>query len=114
MKLTEELMKLRKHRDALEAFIAGPAHAGYVSARQEELRLVERTILDIDPVRREDEIEQCKLRGEKRCLEGLIEVFLDALEELKDRIDDLESEDLQEVNARPRKQEREAKIPNLN
>ena len=65
--------------------------------------------------RREDEIEQFKLRGEKRCLEGMLSLFPDALEELKDRIDDLESEDLHhEVNARPRKQEREAKIPDLN
>jgi hypothetical protein len=114
MKLTEELMKLRKHRDALEAFIAGPAHAGYVSARQEELRVVERTILDVDPMRREDEIEHFKLRGEKRCLEGLIEVFPNALSELKDMIDDLELEDLSEVNARPRKQEQVTKYPDLN
>ena len=73
-----------------------------------------KTILDIDPVRREDEIEQFKLRGEKRCLEGMLNLFPDALEELKDRIDDLESENLNEANARPRKQEREAKIPDLN
>ena len=112
--MTEELMRLRKHRDALEAFLKGPAHAGYVAAREEELRLVERTILDIDPVRREDEIEQFKLRGEKRCLEGMLNLFPDALEELKDRIDDLESENLNGANARPRKQEREAKIPDLN
>jgi hypothetical protein len=114
MKLTEELMRLRKHRDALEAFIAGPAHAGYVAARREELRLVERTILDIDPMRREDEIEHYKLRGEKRCLEGLIEVFPDALMELKDQIDELELADLSEVNARPQKQGQVTKYPDLN
>jgi hypothetical protein len=114
VKLTEQLMKLRKHRDALEAFIKGPAHAGYVSARQEELRVVERTILDIDPMRREDEIEQYKLRGEKRCLESLIEVFPNALLELKEMIDDLEGEDLSEANARPRKQEPVTKYPDLN
>jgi len=91
--MTEELMKLRKHRDALEAFIKGPAHAGFVAARQEELRLVERTILDIDPLRHEDEVEQYKLRGEKRLLEGLLDVFPDALEELRDRISDLEDEE---------------------
>ena len=111
--MTEELMKLRKHRDALEAFIKGPAHAGFVAARQEELRLVERTILDIDPLRHEDEVEQYKLRGEKRLLEQLIDVFPEALEELRDRISDLEDEDndrvaksSREVNAQPQNGDR--------
>ena len=70
----------------------GPAHAGYVEARKEELRLVKETILDIDPMRREDEIEQYKLRGEMRVLQGLVGVFEDALEEVNDRIEDLELE----------------------
>jgi predicted nuclease with TOPRIM domain len=100
--MTEELMRLRKHRDSLEAFIGGPAHAGYVAARQEELRLVKETILELDPVSREDEVEQYKLRGEKRCLEGMLSVFADALEDLKDRIDEIESEDLNDDAARHR------------
>jgi hypothetical protein len=91
-KLTEEMMRLKKHKDALEAFMKGPAHAGYVEARKEELRLVKETIIDIDPMRREDEIEQYKLRGEMRVLQGLIGVFEDALEEVNDRIEDLEVE----------------------
>jgi hypothetical protein len=91
-KLTEEMMRLKKHKDALEAFIKGPAHSGYVEARKEELRLVKETIIDIDPMRREDEIEHYKLRGEMRVLQGLVGVFEDALEEVKDRIEELELE----------------------
>lgn len=91
--MTEEMMKLRKHRDALEAFMKGPAHAGYIAAREMELRLVKETILELDPLRREDEIEQYKLRGEMRVLQGLVNVFEDALEEVKDRMDELELED---------------------
>ena len=49
--------------------------------------------LELDPLRREDEIEQHKLRGEMRVLQGLVNVFEDALEEVKDRMDELELED---------------------
>jgi hypothetical protein len=91
--VTEELIKLKAHEKALETFLDSPAHTGFVAARQEELRLVKDTILELDPVRREDEIEQYKLRGEMRVLEGLVGCFPDALEELRDRISDLEDEE---------------------
>ena len=106
MKLTEELIGKRRHRDALEAFLSGPAHAGWLAARRAELQAIERQILEFDPVTREQEIEQFKLRGEKRCLEGMLEVFTGALEQLKDEIDELESDDLREVSAQPRKRDR--------
>ena len=48
---------------ALEAFLDGPAHTGFMAARKEELRWLGRSILALDPVRREDEIEQYKLQG---------------------------------------------------
>ena len=84
----------------------GPAHAGYLAARRAELGAIERQILEFDPVTREQEIEHFKLRGEKRCLEGMLEVFTGALEQLKDEIDELESTDFKEVNAQPRKRDR--------
>lgn len=92
--MTEELLRLKAHEKALVAFLDGPAHAGFVAARNEELRLVKETILALDPVKREEEIEHYKLRGEMRVLEGLLECFPDALEELRDRISDLEDESL--------------------
>ena len=64
------------------------------------MRLIKETILELDPVSREDEVEQYKLRGEKRCLEGMLTVFADALDDLKDRIDEIEIEDLEEGGAR--------------
>jgi hypothetical protein len=93
MKVTEELVKLRKHRDALEAFVNGPAHVGYVAARQEELRLVNESILEGDVRHEEDVFEQLKLRGEKRLLENLVNIFPIALEELNDRISTLEDDE---------------------
>jgi hypothetical protein len=106
MKLTEELIEKRKHRDALEAFLKGPVHSGFVAARKRELGNIERMILELDPVTREEEIEQFKLRGEKRCLEGMLEVFAVALDRLKEEIDVLEMTDFKEVRAQPRKRDR--------
>jgi hypothetical protein len=90
--MTNDIMRLKAHEKALEEFIGGPAHAGYVEARTRELEMVREAILDLDPVERADEIEGYKLRGEMRLLEHLVNNFPTALEDLKDRISDLEDE----------------------
>jgi chromosome segregation ATPase len=90
---SEELIRLKAHLGSLEAFLHSPAHTGFVAARQEEIRVIEETLLDIDPVNHETEIEHFKFRGERRCLKSMITVFADAMEELKDRIADLEDEE---------------------
>jgi hypothetical protein len=90
--MSGDILKLKAHEKALVEFIEGPAHAGYVEARKRELLDVREAILGMDPVRREDEIEQYKLRGEMRVLENLIENFPNALEDLRERISDLEDE----------------------
>jgi hypothetical protein len=86
--MTEELMRLEKHREALEAFLASPAHAGYVAARQTEIASLEMQILEDDPVDRKTEIESFKQRGELRCLRQLVTIFEDGLIDLKDRIEE--------------------------
>jgi len=106
MKLTEELIRKRKLRDAFEAFIAGPVHGNYQAGCRAELQELEVQILDLDPVTREQEIEMFKLRGELRRVQTMIEVFANSLEDLKREIDVLESEDLQEVSAQPRNRDR--------
>jgi hypothetical protein len=90
--MTNDVMRLKAHEKALEEFIEGPAHAGYVEARTRELEMVREAILDLDPVERADEIELYKLRGEMRLLEQLVNNFPIALEDLRDRISDLEDE----------------------
>jgi hypothetical protein len=91
---SEELLNAKEHLKSLEAFIDSRAHVGILSARNEQLRQVNEMILFLDPITREHEIEQFKLRGEKRRLEMLLTEFIDAVEELRDRISDLEDEEM--------------------
>jgi hypothetical protein len=91
--ISEELLKLKEHETSLEAFLVSRAYRGFLSARKEEIRVIEDTILEVDPVTREEEVEQMKARGERRCLRSMLTAFPDALEEVKDRIADLEDEE---------------------
>jgi hypothetical protein len=91
--MNPELIRMKTHERALEEFIGGPVHARYVEARKKELMAVCQAILDVDPVGRAEEIEEYKLRGEKRVLEELVNSFTTILEDLKDQISDLEDEE---------------------
>ena len=91
--MNPELVKMKMHEKALEEFIGGPVHARYMEARKKELFNVCQAILDIDPVGRSDEVEEYKLRGEKRVLEELVNSFYTILEDLKDQISELEDEE---------------------
>lgn len=91
--MNPELVKMKAHEKALEEFIEGPVHARYVEARRKELFNVCQAILDLDPVSRNEEVEEYKLRGEKRVLEELVNSFHTILEDLKDQISELEDEE---------------------
>lgn len=91
--MSPDLVKMRAHEKALEEFIEGPIHVRYVEARKKELNNVCQAILDIDPVGRNEEVEEYKLRGEKRVLEELVNSFYTILEDLKDQISELEDEE---------------------
>jgi hypothetical protein len=106
MKLTEELIRKRQLQKLFEVFIGGPLHVNYQEGCRMELEDIEGQILAFDPVTREHEIELFKLRGEMRRLQWCIELFPNMLETLKREIDELESEDLNEVGAQPRKRDR--------
>jgi hypothetical protein len=90
---SEELLRLKTHLGSLEAFLDSPAHTGFVSAREEEIRQIDEVLLEQDPMSRSDEIEHFKFRGERRCLKSMLTVFADAVDELRDRIADLEDEE---------------------
>jgi hypothetical protein len=97
--MTEELQRLQKHLEALEAFVASPAHDGYVAARAAEISLLESQIIEDDPIDRKTEIESFKQRGELRCLRQMITIFEDGLIDLKTRIEDeLERENVMRSN----------------
>ena len=88
----EELSSKRKHLADLEVFIASSVHTNYVVGRRHERALLERVIVDLDPVDRKTEIESYKLRGELRCVETSVTLFEDARDTLKKRVEELESD----------------------
>jgi predicted nuclease with TOPRIM domain len=90
---SEELVNAKAHLQALDAFLGSRAYVGFTEARREELKQVQDSILNVDPIDRQDEIEHFKLRGEMRVLEEMLTTFEGAAEELRDRIADLEEEE---------------------
>jgi hypothetical protein len=91
-----DLAEKRKHLEALEEFLASPAHIGFVLAREHDIRILTDAILSVEPVDRETEIEGFKLRGELRYAEQMVKTFEDARVSLKDRIDEMVERELQE------------------
>jgi hypothetical protein len=98
---SEELIYAKEHLASLEAFRRSKGHDAWVASRERDLREIGEEILVSDPVDRAGEIEQFKLRGERRYIEvraGLVNYFDNAIETVKDRIAELEDEE-QEMNA---------------
>lgn len=91
-----DVTEKKKHLEALEAFLASPAHIGFVAAREHDIRILKDAILAVEPVDRESEIEGFKLRGELRYAEQMVKTFEDARVSLKDRIDEMVERELQE------------------
>ena len=91
-----DLSEKRKHLEALETFLASPAHIGFVTAREHDIRMLKDAILMVDPVDKATEIEGFKLRGELRFAEQMVNTFEDARVSLKDRIDEMAERELEE------------------
>ena len=88
----EKLPTLREHLVALEAFIASPAHAGYVEACKTELEIINESILIQEPNNPNDVIELLKLYGMRRAAQPLPDRFKVAYDDLKARIEQVERE----------------------
>jgi hypothetical protein len=93
--MSEELTRKQEHLASLEDFLQSPAFLGFKAGVQEDIKLAKESIVSIDPVRLEDFVEECKLRGELRVLEQLENVFEVARETLKSRIDEMVEEELE-------------------
>lgn len=91
-----DLSEKRKHLEALETFLASPAHIGFVAAREHDIRELKDAILMVEPEDRRSEIDGFKLRGELRYAEQMVKTFEDARVSLKDRIDEMVERELQE------------------
>jgi len=94
--MSQDIEDKKKHLVALEAFIASPAHAGFVTAREYDVKTLHDAILMVEPEDRKTEIEGFKLRGELRYAETMVKTFEDARVSLKARIDELVELELQE------------------
>lgn len=89
---SEELLKKKKHLKALEEFVAGPAYNGFVEGVEEEIRQLEYVVLNTYPADLDGVFKECGLRGQIECLNSMLDRFPNAVEELRDRIEDLENE----------------------
>lgn len=87
--MSAEVEKLQKHLEALEAFMASEAHIGYLSARDEEIRLIEQRILMTPPITEMDRAVVLLAHGELDSQTEMKKTFEDARTTLKKRIDDL-------------------------
>ena len=94
--MSQEIKEKQAHLEALETFLASPAHIGFVLAREHDIRELKDAILMVEPDDRRSEIEGFKLRGELRFAEQMVKTFEDARVSLKDRIDEMVERELQE------------------
>jgi hypothetical protein len=90
---SEELIKKRQHLKALESFVEGPGYVGFIAYINEEIRQLNERILDECPTDVETVFAQLGDRGERRCFEAMLTVFENGIEELRDRISELEDEE---------------------
>lgn len=90
---SEELLKKKRHLKALEEFIEGPAYVGFVAGIEEEIKQLEAIILDSFPMDLDDVFKQCGVRGQVEALGSMLGRFVDAADELRDRISDMEDEE---------------------
>lgn len=87
---SEELIKKRNHLKALEDFVGGPGYVGFLAYIREEIRQLDERILEECPTDVETVFAQLGDRGERRCYEAMLTVFESGIEELKDRVSELE------------------------
>lgn len=93
--MSAEVEQKRKHLAALNAFIASPAHTGYVTATVLEIQHAKDAIVAIIPDNDKDFVELCQQKGELRLLESRLTMFEDARVSLERRIDEMVEEELQ-------------------
>lgn len=86
--MSPEVEALQKHLEALEAFMASDAYVGYISARDEEIRIIEQRILITPPITETDRAVVLLAHGELDSQTEMKKTFEDARVTLKARIDE--------------------------
>ena len=93
--------ELQQHLAALEAFIASPAHEGYVIARRQEINDIQQRILMTPPITEQQRSMALIAFGELDSQEEMVKTFEDARLTLKARIDkEIERENEQAATAK--------------
>lgn len=85
--MSPETQRLQNHLDALTAFMESPAYVGYISASEEEVRLVEARILLTPPITDEQQALCLMAHGELDVKKENLKIFEVARVELKARVD---------------------------
>jgi len=93
--MSQEVEEKRKHLAALEAFLASPAHIGYVISVEAEIQANKDAQVAITPDSISNFVELCQQKGELRCLESRLTMFEDARVNLERRIDEMVEVELQ-------------------
>lgn len=83
-----EVQTLKAHLESLEAFIASPAHVGYVAAREQEIVDLKQRILWTPPIDDGARSAQLMAFGELDSQQEMLKTFEDARQTLKARIDE--------------------------
>jgi hypothetical protein len=93
--MSAEVEKLQKHLEALETFMSSDAYVGYLSARDEEIRIIEQRILMTPPITEINRADVLLAHGELDCQKDMKQTFEDARGTLKARIDEMIERDNQ-------------------
>jgi hypothetical protein len=86
--MNDEIKRLEEHLAALDAFIASPAHAGYLLARDAEISELEQRILSTPPISQDTIAVVLQAFGELDCQKEMKTTFTEARVTLKGRIDE--------------------------
>lgn len=82
----EERMRLEVVEKDIADFVKTAAFAEYRRSREKEIADLRDSIVSMDPLTREDEIESLKMRGDLRTTEQFLTLFEDTAASLKHRI----------------------------
>jgi hypothetical protein len=96
--MSAEIDKAKEHLTALKAFIASPAHEGFVNAKTQEIGHVKARILMLPPINQENIVQQLMAHGEWDCLEEEVKTFESARVQLEARIDEMVEQENQNAS----------------
>jgi uncharacterized protein YneF (UPF0154 family) len=96
--MSAEIDKAKEHLVALKAFIASPAHVGYLAARDEEISNIEKRILNTPPIDQRNIADLLMAHGELDSQTEMKQTFESARVQLEARIDEMVEQENQNAS----------------